>query len=149
MSVGEVCNREVVVVKQEADAGDAARLMREFHVGDLVVVEHRGKMSVPIGIITDRDLVIEVLAQGVDVSSVSVGDLMGQPLETAKEDDDLLDTLHRMRSKGLRRMPVINTEGGLEGILAVDDVLDILSEELSDVVALSAVQRHREKQKRP
>ncbi len=149
MSVGEVCNREVVVVEQGADAGEAARLMREFHVGDLVVVERHGERNVPIGIVTDRDLVVEVLAQGLDAASVCVKDLMVQPLQTADVEDDLLETLHRMRSKGLRRMPVINAEGGLEGILAVDDILGLLSEELTDVVALSAVQRQKELQRRP
>ncbi len=149
MSVGEVCNREVVVVEQGADAGEAARLMREFHVGDLVVVERRDEMNVPIGIVTDRDLVVEVLAQGIDATSVSVHDLMVQPLQTAQEDDDLLDTLQRMRSMGLRRMPVINVDGALEGILTVDDILDILSEELMDVVAVSVVQRQKEKHRRP
>ena len=149
MSVGEVCNREVVVVEQGGDAGEAARLMREFHVGDLVVVERRGKVNVPIGIVTDRDLVVEVLAQGLDAKSVGVKDLMVQPLQTAKEEDDLLDTLQRMRSMGLRRMPVINADGALEGILTVDDILDILSEELMDVVAVSVVQRQKEKRRRP
>lgn len=149
MSVGEVCNREVVVVAPESDAGEAARLMREFHVGDLVVVERRGEMAIPIGIITDRDLVIEVLAQEVDAASVSVSDLKMGPLETANEEDDLLETLGRMRSEGLRRMPVVNEDGGLEGILTVDDILDVLSEELMDVVALSVVQRQREKHLHP
>lgn len=149
MSVGEVCNREVVVVGQQADAGEAARLMREFHVGDLVVVEHQGERNIPLGIVTDRDLVMEVLAQGVDAGSVSVMDFMVQPLETADEGDDILETLHRMRSKGLRRMPVVDANGALAGILTVDDILDLLSEELMDVVALSALQRQKEQHSRP
>ncbi len=149
MSVGEVCNREVIVVEQGADANEAARLMREFHVGDLVVVEQRGGMNVPVGIVTDRDLVVEILAQGVEAASVSVKDLMVQPLKTAREEEELLDALRYMRTKGLRRMPVVNSGGGLEGILTVDDILDILSEELMDVVALSAVQRQKERHRRP
>lgn len=149
MSVGEVCNREVVVVEQGADAGEASRLMREFHVGDLVVVERRGEMNVPLGIVTDRDLVIEVLAQDVDPASVSVKDLMVLPLETANEEDAILDTLQHMREKGLRRLPVVNASGGLVGILTVDDVIDLLAEELTDVVALGVRQRQKEKLQRP
>ncbi len=149
MSVGEVCNREVVVVEQDADAGEASRLMREFHVGDLVVVERRGEMNVPLGIVTDRDLVIEVLAQDVDPASVSVKDLMVRPLETANEEDAILDTLQHMREKGLRRLPVVNASGGLVGILTVDDVIDLLAEELTDVVALGVRQRQKEKLQRP
>lgn len=149
MSVGEVCNREVVVVGQQADAAEAARLMREFHVGDVVVVKRQGERNIPLGIVTDRDLVMEVLAQGVDAGSVYVKDFMSQPLETVSDREDILETLHRMRSKGLRRMPVVDGNGALEGILTVDDILDLLSEELMDVVALSALQRQKERRSRP
>lgn len=149
MSVGEVCNREVVVVEPDTDAGAAARLMRECHVGDLVVVERRGEENLPLGIVTDRDLVVEVLAQGVDPASVSVKDLMVQPLATVNAADEIVDTLERMRDKGLRRLPVVNAHGGLEGILSVDDLLDLLAEELTDVAALVKRQMQRETRQRP
>lgn len=149
MSIGEVCNRDVVIVEPDADAAEASRTMREFHVGDLVVVERKGDMNVPIGIVTDRDLVLEVLAQEVEPASVSVKDLMVQPLETANEEDEIFDALHRMREKGLRRMPVVNAGGGLVGIITIDDILDLLAEELMDVVGLSDNQRLKEEKKRP
>ena len=149
MSIGEVCNRDVVIVEPDADAAEASRMMREFHVGDLVVVERKGDMNVPIGIVTDRDLVLEVLAQEVEPASVSVKDLMVQPLETANEEDEIFDALHRMREKGLRRMPVVNAGGGLVGIITIDDILDLLAEELMDVVGLSDNQRLKEEKKRP
>lgn len=149
MPVGEVCNREVVVVEPEADALQASQLMREFHVGDLVVVECRGEENLPLGIVTDRDLVLEVLAQGVDPASVVMKDLMGEALETVNEDEALIDTLQRMREKGLRRMPVVNDSGMLQGILTMEDILELLAEELMDVVALGVRQRQKEKQQRP
>lgn len=149
MPVGEVCNREVIVVGPEADAFEASRLMREFHVGDLVVVESHGEANIPLGIVTDRDLVLEVIAQGVDPASVVMKDLMGEPLETVNEDEALLDTLQRMREKGLRRMPVVNDIGTLQGILTMDDILELLAEELMDVVAMAVRQRQKEKQQRP
>lgn len=149
MPVGEVCNREVIVVEPEADAFEASRLMREFHVGDLVVVEQRGEENVPLGIVTDRDLVMEVLAQGVDPARVTMKDLMGEPLETVNEGEAILDTLQRMREKGLRRMPVVNESGSLQGILTMDDILELLAEELMDVVALGVRQRQKEKKQRP
>lgn len=149
MSVGKLCNREVVIVEQGSDALEAARLMREFHVGDLVVVTPRGQENIPLGIITDRDLVIEVLAREVDPAAVSVMDLLTGELVTAGEEEALLDCLQRMRQKGVRRLPVINKRGGLEGILTMDDVLDLLSEELTDVVALIARQADKERQRRP
>ena len=149
MPVGEVCNREVIVVEPEADAFQASRLMREFHVGDLVVVERHGEGNFPLGIVTDRDLVMEVLSQGIDPASVVMKDLMGEPLETVNEDEALLDTLQRMREKGLRRMPVVNDSGTLQGILTMDDILELLAGELMDVVALSVRQRQKEKKQRP
>lgn len=136
MSLGEYCNREVVVAKKDIGIQEAARLMREFHVGDLVIVERIEDKNVPIGIVTDRDLVIEVLAQDVSAQSLTVGDVMCEDPATAHEEDDLWDTLNRMRSLGVRRMPVVNSQGGLEGILTLDDVLELICEGLTDLVKL-------------
>jgi CBS domain-containing protein len=149
MSVGEICNREVVIVEQGTDAREASRLMREFHVGDLVVVERRGEENIPLGVVTDRDLVIEVLAREVDPATVTVMDLVAGELVSASEEESLLDCLQRMRQKGIRRLPVVNSGGGLVGILTMDDVLDLLSEELTDVVSLIARQSSSERQRRP
>lgn len=136
MSLGEYCNREVVIAEKDIGIQEAARLMREFHVGDLVIVERFGDRNVPIGIVTDRDLVIEVVAQDVLMESLTIGDVMYTDLATAQEEDDLWDTLNRMRSLGVRRMPVVNSEGGLEGILTLDDVLELICEGLTDLVKL-------------
>lgn len=145
MSVGEICNREVVIIGQETDASEAARMMREYHVGDVVVVEKRDEENVPVGIVTDRDLVIEVMARDVDPLSVTMKDLIvAGMLVVAGEEESLLDCLQRMREKGVRRLVVVNTGGGLEGILTLDDVLDLLSEELSEIVALVSKQLSRE-----
>lgn len=137
MSVGEYCNREVVITEKHTEIQEAARLMRNYHVGDLVVVEPRGDgENVPVGIVTDRDLVVEVLAQALDSSSVTVADIMSQNPITAQEQDNLWDTLNRMRAQGVRRLPVVNGAGGLVGILTADDVLALIAEGLADLVKL-------------
>lgn len=140
MSVGEICNREVVVTGRETDIREAARLMREYHVGDLLIVERKDDENIPVGIVTDRDLVIEVLALDValDVAleKLTVADLMLTELVTVPESADLWDTLATMRSRGIRRMPVVNEQGGLEGILTIDDALGLLVEGLDDMVKL-------------
>lgn len=140
MSVGEICNREVVVTGRETDIREAARLMREYHVGDLLIVERKDDENIPVGIVTDRDLVIEVLALDValDVAleKLTVADLMLTELVTVPESADLWDALATMRSRGIRRMPVVNEQGGLEGILTIDDALDLLVEGLDDMVKL-------------
>lgn len=138
MSIGEICNREVVVIDRDSTVMTAAKLMRTQHVGTLVVVEkssHRGKVK-PVGILTDRDIVIEVIAEEVDLNAITVGDVMSYELVTAKETDGIWDILQRMRVKGIRRIPVVNEAGELEGILAVDDLLELLAEEITDLSRL-------------
>jgi CBS domain-containing protein len=149
MTVGAICNREVVVTGPETSAAEAAQLMREFHVGDLVVVDMRGGERVPIGLVTDRDLVIEVLAQGVDPTAVTVEALMTREIETVREDTDFWDALSRLRACGVRRMPVVNVRGGLEGIFTFDDSLGLVAEALTDLGKVVARQIAREQRDRP
>lgn len=149
MTVGTVCNRDVVYATREMAAPEAARLMRQYHVGNLIVVEEQAGRRIPVGIVTDRDLVIEVLAQGVAPESVTMADIMSATLTTARESDDLMDTVKRMRTKGVRRIPVVGADDALVGILSVDDVIDLLAEELTDLARLITSEQQREKAKRP
>lgn len=148
MSVGEVCNREVVVIDAEASVLEAAHLMREFHVGDVVVVEQRRGMRVPKGILTDRDIVLEIVAKEIDPATVSCGDAMSYDLRLVSESDDLLDAMEQMRSRGVRRLPVVDDDGALAGILAVDDLIELAAEQLTDLVALISRERQREERLR-
>jgi CBS domain-containing protein len=148
MPVGEFCNREVVIVEPDASVGEAVKLMRDRHVGDVVVVEQRDGQPVPVGMLTDRDIVIEVLAEDVAPQSVTVRDIMSTSLMTAREEDELVDVVGRMRSHGVRRVPVVNAQGGLEGILVVDDVLELLAEQMSGLAGLVAVEQRRERERR-
>jgi len=100
MSIGEICNRETVIAEKTTEIREAARLMPEHHVGALVVVERRSQQNSPIGIVTDRDLVVEVLARDVSTDAVTVGDVMSLKLSTAHEQDDFWETLNRMRTPG-------------------------------------------------
>ena len=148
MRVGEVCNREVVVVEPNATLLEAAKLMRSQHVGDVVVVEGQDGHWIPVGILTDRDMVVALIAEEVALNAVSVGDVMSFELVIARESDSLYDTIEHMREKGIRRMPVVAENGSLVGILTVDDVLDLLSEQLSALVRLVASERRHEEQRR-
>lgn len=148
MLVGKICNREVVFVEPETSIAEAARLMREHHVGGLVVVQEKSGKRVPVGIVTDRDLVIEVIAEGVNMSDISVGDIMSDQLATAREGDDLLETLKMMRARGIRRLPVIDDDGALAGILTVDDLIDLFSEQIADLARLIAFEQKREQERR-
>ena len=136
MFVGEMCNRQVIICQPDESIQEAAELMRDNHVGNVVVVEHKENKHLPVGILTDRDIVIEVLAEKIDLKDVAVKDVMSDDLITAKEDDFIIETIEKMRDKGVRRVPVVNHEGGLEGILAVDDTIELVAELLSDLVKL-------------
>ena len=145
MTIGQVCNREVVFIHAQASIPEAARLMREHHVGDLVVIKEKSGKRVPVGIVTDRDIVLEVIAEGVDMDDVNVGDIMSNNLVTARESDGFLETIKVMRAKGIRRLPVVNDDNELVGILSVDDLIDLFSEQIVDLARLISREQDREK----
>jgi CBS domain-containing protein len=148
MTIGEICNRDTVFTTRDSSVSAAAGLMREHHVGDVVVVEEKAGRRIPVGILTDRDLVVEILAKDVDMNSVTVGDVMSGELITAREGDGLYETLQRMRAKGVRRVPVVDGGGALVGIISVDDLLDLLADELTTLSRLLSREQARERQKR-
>ncbi len=145
MPIGEICNRDVVYISRDSTILEAAQLMRQHHVGDLVVAEDKAGLRVPVGMLTDRDLVIEVLAANIGTEAVNVGDIMSPELVTARDSDGVYETIQRMRGKGIRRIPVINHRGGLEGIVAVDDLLGLLAEEIMGLAKLVAREQTRER----
>lgn len=142
MPISELCNREVIVVQPSDTVLETAKLMRKHHVGDVLVVEDRHGVRVPVGIVTDRDLVIEIMALNLNPMSIKVGEIMLSELATVKEDAGLFEAIEYMRSKGVRRLPVVAGNGGLVGILTLDDFLDLLSEELA---ALAKLVKHEQK----
>jgi len=148
MSAGEYCNREVVVVSKSEPVSEAISLMRSHHVGDVIVVETTAAGTIPVGILTDRDIVLEILAEGVDLEAVSISDVMSYELVTVTEDTKLIDTIKLMRDKGVRRIPVVNQQGGREGLLSVDDLVELLAEQLMDMVGLIRKEQARESKAR-
>ena len=148
MPIGEICTREVVIVKRNETVLEAAKLMRQHHVGDVVVIEERDGVRVPVGIVTDRDLVVEIMAPELDPAAMTVGDIMEQELVTVKESMGLFEAIQYMRSKTVRRLPIVDENGALLGILALDDLLELLSEELLAIARLVRYQRRKETKQR-
>lgn len=143
MKVGEICIRDVVVIKRDESLRTAANLMREYHIGSLVVIDSDNDKAIPLGIVTDRDLVIEVMAPEVNPDVLVVGDIMSMDLLMVEESQDLWEVLETMQQRGVRRVPVTDQSGSLIGILSTDDILEAFSMELSNVVKLfSREQRH-------
>lgn len=144
MSIGVFCNREVVFATREMSLPEAAQLMRKYHVGDLVVVDEVGGKRVPVGIVTDRDMVIEVIAKSLDANDFTVGDIMSLQVFTVQEKEGVFETIRLMRTKGIRRMPVVNQEGGLAGIVTADDIVDLLAEEMAELAKVAPREQVRE-----
>lgn len=144
MPIGEICNRDTVIVKRDNTVLEAAQLMRQHHVGDVVVVEERDGARIPVGIVTDRDLVVEIMATELDPGVITVGDIMEQELATVKESVGVFEAIQYMRSKTVRRLPIVNEKSELVGILSLDDLLELLSEELLAVAKLVNYQRQKE-----
>ena len=144
MKIADVCNVEVITVETHDSLRNAAALMRQHHVGDVIVVDRSGGYLAPLGILTDRDIVVEIVAEGVELEDVTVGDAMTGDLITAGEDDELLATLERMREHAVRRLPVINDKGVLVGIVTVDDIIGLLAKGLTEVWALIVRERRHE-----
>ena len=149
MKIGKLCKRKVVYCGLEASALEMARIMRADHVGDVLVVDDRDGRRKPVGIVTDRDLVVQVLANEVDPNRICAADVMGQELIVADEHEELHETVRRMRWKGIRRIPVVNAAGDLVGIAAVDDMTETLIETLADVSKISERQRAVEERLHP
>lgn len=137
MNVAKICTRKVVTVQELDELTAAAELMRENHIGYLVVVEP-GPTSTsvkPIGVLTDRDIVVSVVSQRADPGSLRVGDVMTRHPIVAPDDLSVDSALVQMRKNGVRRLPVVASDGRLVGVVSLDDVLEALAGELQNVVA--------------
>ncbi len=145
INIGTVCKRNVVSVDWGDSVFDAIRLMRENHVGDVVITKRRNGGVEPVGIITDRDVVMELVAPEVDMDNVTVADVMSYELLTATEDADVTATLIDMRTRGVRRIPVVNCDHMLVGIFTVDDMIELLASQLTNIAFL--VERERDQEK--
>ncbi|VEB36044.1 CBS domain protein [Legionella sainthelensi] len=148
MIVGEYCNRDVVVINCNESVKNAAELMRQYHVGDLVLLEEQKNKKAPIGIVTDRDLVIEVMAAGIAPESLLIKDIITEPFSSVFENDNLLDALELIHSKKIRRLPVINNDKTLVGIITLDDFIEILAENMAKVVDVIKLQQQKEAKQR-
>jgi CBS domain-containing protein len=148
LTTGEICTRSVTIAFRATSLNGAARLMRENHVGCLIVVDEVGGRRIVVGVLTDRDIVTAVVASDIDPSTLNVEDVMTTDLVTAREDDSLIDLMHTMRGKGVRRIPVVGAAGELIGVVTLDDVLDILAQELGLLVGAIDSGRQRERQVR-
>ena len=134
MNVGSICNRRVTTASPQLDVQAAAELMRQEHIGFLVVVpEDPHGPQPPLGVLTDRDIVVAVVAKRADPAALKVGDIMSlQPVVVAESDAVDL-ALRTMRRAGVRRLPVVNNRGEVIGVLSLDDLLEFVAREMDSL----------------
>jgi CBS domain-containing protein len=134
MNVGSICNRRVVTASPQLDIQAAAELMRQEHIGFLVVVpqEPRGPQP-PLGVLTDRDIIVSVVAKRADPVSLKVGDVMSMQPVVVGENDAVDLALKTMRRAGVRRLPVVNSRGEIVGVLSFDDLLEFVAREMESL----------------
>jgi CBS domain-containing protein len=147
MAVGDVCSRNAVIVFPKDTVADACRLMRERHIGSLVVVDD-GRRNRPLGMFTDRDVAIGVVALGLDPETTLVEAAMRPGVVAVPETRAIGDAIALMRDQGVRRLPVVDQAGRLVGVLAADDLLDLLAGEISDLAVMVSRGMTREQKER-
>jgi CBS domain-containing protein len=133
----------VAVVEPETSALVVAKLMRKHHIGALVVVDAQEKTR-PVGIVTDRDLVLELMAEGLDPTVFTAGDIMSVDLVQASPEMDVMEAVQLMKKHRLRRLVMTDEQGRLVGIATMEDVLELLSQELASLATALAGARDRE-----
>jgi CBS domain-containing protein len=136
MNAGALCIRDVITARPDESVIEAARRMARYNVGDLVVVDDTSGVVRPIGIVTDRDLVVRALARGDAVAHQPVRDVMQRDVITASVDTDVADVVAVMKRNLVRRIPIVDHRGSLEGILALDDIIGWLETQLAGATAL-------------
>ena len=148
MNAGSLCTRDVVTCRMTTSVVEAARLMRDRHVGDLVVIDDASGVVRPVGLVTDRDIVLSVVAKEVDPSNLFVSDIMSAPAVVAQDADDPWRLAQHMRLHGVRRMPVADTEGRLVGLISINDILSAASGLMSELWLVTGRQVHFEEKRR-
>lgn len=148
MKVGEICRRGVIAVADDADINTAAETMRTHHVGFLIVHRAGDELRRPIGVLTDRDIVVEVIAKKVDPAAVTVADVMSRQPMVADETEQLGDVLQAMRIAGIRRVPVVDARGALAGVVSIDDAFDVITGFMCDITGSVKNEQRQERRAR-
>ena len=143
MTAGEVCTRRVISADPDETIPEVARRMRDLHVGDVVIADSQNR---PVGLLTDRDIVIKAIAGGANtLGTLTVGKVMSHDVITVRATEPIHVALQKMQKHGIRRLPVVGTDGRLEGILTLDDILEVTSTELAQLVGLVAMEQKHER----
>ncbi len=146
LTLSELYQKNVVCLKFNNTATDAAKLMLENHIGDVVVIDDESGKSIPVGIVTDRDIVIATVAKGLDPKSVKLSEIMSKKIVTASESEGLGNLVKMMTDEGLSRLPIVDSSGELKGILTSKKLFQTFTNALCDLASISVAQQRREEE---
>ena len=141
MSLETLCRREIVCVDVNTPVLEATGMMEEMNVGSVVVIQN----DRPVGIVTDRDVVLRVVNKKLDPAKCKAGDIMSLDLVTLKQSTGLYEALEQIKESGsrVRRFPIVDEHGAIKGIITLDDVIYLLGREMSDVSSIIESERPR------
>lgn len=148
MKLKELCVLDVACCQQNTTIAEAARLMRQHHTGDLIVTDESDGTREPVGIVTDRDIVMEVIAKGHDPDRTHVMEVMASPVVVASGSETVGAAIERMRTHGVRRLPIVDDNGAVLGILTLDDLYRVLAEHTAALAAIVSKEQTREHRSR-
>ena len=144
MQLKELCVLDIACCHKDTTIAEAARLMRQHHTGDLIVIDESDGEREPLGIVTDRDIVMEVVAKGRDPDCSQVHQLMAVPLVVASSSENVATAIDRMRTHGVRRLPIVDDNGAALGIITLDDLYRVLAEHTAALAAIVSKEQTRE-----
>jgi len=144
MDLKKIGKMGVITVTAETSVPDVARVMRESHVGDVVVIESRGGRKVPVGMLTDRDIVLATIALGAPVNALAAGDIMTTDLVTVPAESSLSLVISLMKERGVKRIPLLGDRQEIVGVITLEDVTRFLAHELSALAEVSPRQQEVE-----
>lgn len=145
MQLKDICTTDVVFCERKMTLVQAAQVMRTRHVGNIVVVDDASDECVPVGMVTDRDIVVKALGNELDTSRVTVDQIMHAPVIVGQANEDVSDAIARMRTHNVRRLPVVGALGKLIGIVALDDLMRLLVNDTSSLLNVIAGEQDRER----
>ncbi|WP_129781994.1 CBS domain-containing protein [Peristeroidobacter soli] len=148
MQLKELCVLDVACCKKGTSVAEAARLMRQHHTGDLIVTDDSDGTREPVGIVTDRDIVMEVVAKGQDPDRLQVGQIMAKPIVVASGSEDIATAIERMRTHGVRRLPIVDDNDAVLGIVTLDDLYRVLADQTAALAAIVSKEQTRENRHR-
>jgi CBS domain-containing protein len=132
MSLGNLCRREIICVDLGTTVKEAVRLIGEKNVGCVVVIGS----DKPVGMLTDRDIVLRIINKGLDPQRTTVDNVMSKDIVALREDMGLFEALEQVKGKSIRRFPIVDANGALKGIMTLDDIIFLLGKEMADVSSI-------------